>query len=53
MLVVTCVGYFLLLPDVTIVNVALPRIGTGLAAGVSGLQWRADLLEPCMATTGR
>ncbi|MCQ4079298.1 hypothetical protein NGB36_01415 [Streptomyces sp. RB6PN25] len=26
----------------TIVNVALPRIGTGLAAGASGLQWVVD-----------
>ncbi len=37
-----CAGYFLVLLDVTIVNVALPRIGTGLHAGVSGLQWVVD-----------
>lgn len=41
-LVVMCAGYFLVLLDVTIVNVALPRIGTGLHAGVSGLQWVVD-----------
>src|SRR3954454_3341370 len=41
-LVVMCVGYFLVLLDVTIVNVALPRIGAGLGAGVSGLQWVVD-----------
>src|SRR5438270_14074718 len=41
-LVVMCVGYFLVLLDVTIVNVALPRIGSGLHAGVSGLQWVVD-----------
>src|SRR5215208_4684506 len=41
-LVVMCVGYFLVLLDVTIVNVALPNIGAGLDAGVSGLQWVVD-----------
>jgi MFS transporter, DHA2 family, methylenomycin A resistance protein len=40
--VVMCAGYFLVLLDVTIVNVALPRIGAGLHAGVSGLQWVVD-----------
>jgi DHA2 family methylenomycin A resistance protein-like MFS transporter len=37
-----CAGYFLVLLDVTIVNVALPRIGTDLDASVSGLQWVVD-----------
>lgn len=41
-LVVMCVGYFLVLLDVTVVNVALPRIGSGLDAGVSDLQWVVD-----------
>src|SRR5437868_3050583 len=41
-LVVMCVGYFLVLLDVTIVNIGLPRIGSGLHAGVSGLQWVVD-----------
>jgi DHA2 family methylenomycin A resistance protein-like MFS transporter len=41
-LVVMCVGYFLVLLDVTVVNVALPQIGEGLAAGVSSLQWVVD-----------
>ncbi len=41
-LVVMCVGYFLVLLDVTIVNVALPKIGSGLGASVSGLQWVVD-----------
>jgi DHA2 family methylenomycin A resistance protein-like MFS transporter len=40
--VVMCAGYFLVLLDVTIVNVALPRIGAGLHASVSGLQWVVD-----------
>jgi DHA2 family methylenomycin A resistance protein-like MFS transporter len=39
---VMCVGYFLVLLDVTIVNVALPAIDTSLDAGVSGLQWVVD-----------
>lgn len=40
--VVMCVGYFLVLLDVTIVNVALPQIGLGTGAGVAGLQWVVD-----------
>src|SRR5579859_1362677 len=39
---VMCVGYFLVLLDVTVVNVGLPRIGQGLHAQVSGLQWVVD-----------
>ncbi|GAB3436785.1 MFS transporter [Flindersiella endophytica] len=41
-LVVMCAGYFLVLLDVTIVNVALPQLGDRLGAGVSGLQWVVD-----------
>jgi DHA2 family methylenomycin A resistance protein-like MFS transporter len=41
-LAVMCSGYFLVLLDVTIVNVALPKIGAGLGAGVAGLQWVVD-----------
>jgi DHA2 family methylenomycin A resistance protein-like MFS transporter len=41
-LTVMCVGYFLVLLDVTIVNVALPQIGHHLGAGVAGLQWVVD-----------
>lgn len=41
-LTVMCVGYFLVLLDVTIVNVALPDIGHRLGGGVSGLQWVVD-----------
>jgi DHA2 family methylenomycin A resistance protein-like MFS transporter len=37
-----CAGYFLVLLDVTIVNVALPQSGSGLGAQVSGLQWVVD-----------
>jgi MFS transporter, DHA2 family, methylenomycin A resistance protein len=41
-LTVMCVGYFLVLLDVTIVNVALPDIGRHLGGGVAGLQWVVD-----------
>ena len=41
-LAVMCVGYFLVLLDVTIVNVALPTIASGVGASVGGLQWVVD-----------
>jgi DHA2 family methylenomycin A resistance protein-like MFS transporter len=41
-LAVMCAGMFLVLLDVTIVNVALPDIATGLGAGVAALQWVVD-----------
>lgn len=45
-----CVGYFLVLLDVTIVNVALPQIGAGLHAGVSALQWVVDAYALALAS---
>jgi DHA2 family methylenomycin A resistance protein-like MFS transporter len=39
---VMCTGYFLVLLDVTVINVALPSIGRDLGAGVAGLQWMVD-----------
>ncbi|MGF6882884.1 DHA2 family methylenomycin A resistance protein-like MFS transporter [Nocardia sp. GAS34] len=39
---VMCAGMFLVLLDVTIVNVALPDIGHGLRSDVSMLQWVVD-----------
>lgn len=41
-LTVMCAGMFLVLLDVTIVNVALPAIGHGLRAAVAQLQWVVD-----------
>jgi DHA2 family methylenomycin A resistance protein-like MFS transporter len=41
-LVVMCAGYFLVLLDVTIVNVALPAIGARLGTDTGGLQWVVD-----------
>jgi DHA2 family methylenomycin A resistance protein-like MFS transporter len=54
-LVVMCVGMFLVLLDVTIVNVALPRLRDDLGASVGSLQWIVDgyavalasLMLPC------
>jgi MFS family permease len=37
-----CTGYFLVLLDVTVVNVALPQIGSQLDAGSAGLAWVVD-----------
>jgi DHA2 family methylenomycin A resistance protein-like MFS transporter len=41
-LTVMCAGMFLVLLDVTIVNVALPSIAAGLGLGVASLQWVVD-----------
>lgn len=36
------IGFALVQLDVTVVNVALPRLGTDLGAGMAGLQWIVD-----------
>ncbi|MDJ1132162.1 MFS transporter [Streptomyces iconiensis] len=41
-LVAVCLGAFILLVDVTIVNVALPSMGDGLHASFTSLQWVID-----------
>jgi EmrB/QacA subfamily drug resistance transporter len=41
-LLVVCVGSFMLLLDVTIVNVALPEIEADLGASLTDLQWVVD-----------
>jgi DHA2 family methylenomycin A resistance protein-like MFS transporter len=41
-LAVICTGYFLVILDATVVNVALPAIGRELHSGVSGQQWVVD-----------
>src|SRR5581483_309187 len=55
-LVAVCVGTFMLLLDVTIVNVALPQIQTSLKANFSDLQWVVDayalMLAALLLTTG-
>ncbi|HWM74990.1 MAG TPA: MFS transporter, partial [Nocardioides sp.] len=41
-LAAVCVGVFMLLLDITIVNVALPDIQSELNASLSDLQWVID-----------
>src|SRR3954469_10201993 len=41
-LVAVCTGVFMLLLDVTIVNVAVPDIQSALGAGLPDLQWVVD-----------
>ena len=41
-LVAVCLGTFMLLLDVTIVNVALPKIQAGLGSSFTDLQWVVD-----------
>ena len=56
-LIAVCVGTFMLLLDVTIVNVALPSIQASLKASFSDLQWVIDayalMLAALLLTTGR
>jgi DHA2 family methylenomycin A resistance protein-like MFS transporter len=41
-LAVMCAGMFLVLLDVSVVNVALPSIQTGLGTDLAGMQWVVD-----------
>src|SRR6266542_2723996 len=41
-LAVTCIGFFMVLLDVSIVTVALPTIQAGLRASLADLQWVVD-----------
>ncbi|MBA2648587.1 MAG: MFS transporter [Legionella sp.] len=41
-LIALCLGFFMVIMDVTIVNVALPTLGAQLHASVSWLQWIVD-----------
>ncbi|HEY2327997.1 MAG TPA: MFS transporter [Gaiellaceae bacterium] len=55
-LLTVCVGTFMLLLDITIVNVALPAIQRALHASFSDLQWVVDAyaltLATCVLTAG-
>ncbi|MEV4056920.1 MFS transporter [Amycolatopsis sp. NPDC049688] len=42
LLLTMCAGMFLVQLDVTVVNVALPALGTDLGAGLAALQWVVD-----------
>jgi EmrB/QacA subfamily drug resistance transporter len=49
-LVAVCVGTFMLLLDVTIVNVALPKIQGGLGSSFTDLQWVVDAYALTLAS---
>jgi hypothetical protein len=49
-LVVMCAGMFLVLLDVTVVNVAVPSITAGLRTGTAGVQWVVDAYTVTLAT---
>lgn len=55
-LTAVALGFFIVMLDTTIVNVALPRIGTDLHGGVSLLQWVVDsytlVFAALLLTTG-
>src|SRR5436305_2994117 len=55
-LIVVCIGTFMLLLDITIVNVALPKIAIDLKASFSDIQWVIDAyaltLASVLLTTG-
>jgi EmrB/QacA subfamily drug resistance transporter len=55
-LIVVCVAIFMLLLDITIVNVALPKIAHGLNASFSDIQWVVNAyaltLASLLLTTG-
>jgi EmrB/QacA subfamily drug resistance transporter len=55
-LVIVCVGIFMLLLDITVVNVALPDIQKELHTSFTDLQWVVDayslLLATCMLNAG-
>jgi EmrB/QacA subfamily drug resistance transporter len=48
-LVAVCLGTFMLLVDVTIVNVALPTMALDLGASFAGLQWVVDVYALALA----
>ena len=56
-LAATCFGLFMVLLDITIVNVAIPTIGTDLKASITDLQWVLNAYNIALAvflvTAGR
>jgi MFS family permease len=49
-LLICCLGLFIVGLDITVVNVALPSIGRELGAGISGLQWTIDAYTVVLAS---
>lgn len=52
-LVVVCVAIFMLLLDITVVNVALPNIQRDLGANFTDLQWVIDAYALMLAACSR
>jgi DHA2 family methylenomycin A resistance protein-like MFS transporter len=50
LLIVMCAGMFLILLDVTVVNVAIPSIEAGLRAGTADVQWVVDAYALALAS---
>src|SRR5438270_3435212 len=50
-LIVVCIATFMLLLDITIVNVALPKIASDLKANFSDIQWVIDAYALTLAST--
>ncbi len=49
-LAICCLSLFIVGLDVTVINVALPSIGSDLGAGISGLQWTVDAYTVVLAS---
>jgi EmrB/QacA subfamily drug resistance transporter len=49
-LLICCLSLFIVGLDVTVVNVALPSIGSDLGTGISGLQWTVDAYTVVLAS---
>src|SRR5882672_968007 len=41
-LLAVCAGYFMVILDVTVINVAVPVVGRELSASLTGIQWITD-----------
>ncbi len=54
--IVTCIATAMLMLDIAVVNVAIPRIGRDLRSALTGLQWIVDaytlILAACVLTAG-
>lgn len=49
-LAICCLSLFIVGLDVTVVNVALPSLGSDLGTGISGLQWTVDAYTVVLAS---
>jgi DHA2 family methylenomycin A resistance protein-like MFS transporter len=48
-LLAVCAGYFMVILDVTVINVAVPVIGRELSASLTGIQWITDVYTLALA----